>query len=322
MKKIPVLVLTGFLGTGKTTYLNYLLSDRIKTAVIINEFGEEAIDPLLISQQKLPLTVLGGGCLCCQVKGVLTPTLKNLWLKWSTSVEEEPFDRVIIETSGIANPSSVVDSLLSDRWLSERYELIGIVALFSCVDGFENLRTFQEIHAQLIWADAVFLTHQESVQQSDLTALQQKMAEKFPAKEILMTSRSWEFLSCSLVSKIPKIYPLDQNQVHPFSSFSLMWKGYVSIDGLRCFLEQILKDESMQILRLKGLVYGIGEQSPFVIQGVTKQLFDILPFQGFVTPDLELQSRLVLICSECQKDKVKSALRELSFLGCQSLRIV
>jgi len=111
--KIPVIVITGFLGSGKTTLLNRLLADGVKTAVVINEFGTTAIDQELLQNQDIPMTVLSGGCLCCQVKGALSPTLKNLWMAWQNT-KIKPFERIIIETSGVASPEPILDTLLRE----------------------------------------------------------------------------------------------------------------------------------------------------------------------------------------------------------------
>ena len=100
IERIPVFIISGFLGSGKTTLLNRLLSHAPKSAVIINEFGIAPIDQQLLRDHKVPLSTLVGGCLCCQVKGSLTPLLKNLRMAWESG--DSPFERVIIETSGVA----------------------------------------------------------------------------------------------------------------------------------------------------------------------------------------------------------------------------
>ena len=122
LPKIPVIVITGFLGSGKTTLLNRVLADGVKTAVVINEFGATPIDQDLLQIQDIPMTVLSGGCLCCQIKGALAPTLKNLWMAWNKA-ETKPFERIIIETSGVASPEPILDTLLRESWLSKRYHL-------------------------------------------------------------------------------------------------------------------------------------------------------------------------------------------------------
>ena len=118
IQRIPVLVLTGFLGSGKTTLLNRLLTGLPRSAVIINEFGVTPIDQQLLREHNIPLSTISGGCLCCEVRDALAPVLKNLRMAWDNAGDKKPFDRIIIETSGVANPEPVLDVLLGQNWLS------------------------------------------------------------------------------------------------------------------------------------------------------------------------------------------------------------
>ena len=137
--RIPVTLLSGFLGSGKTTLLNRLLSHYPHSAVIINEFGTTPIDQQLLREHNIPVSTLSGGCLCCQVIGSLTPLLKNLRMAWDAkpydSAQGKPFDRIFIETSGVANPEPVLDTLLRERWLAVRYQLEGMITTVSAVNG-------------------------------------------------------------------------------------------------------------------------------------------------------------------------------------------
>ena len=153
IERIPVFIISGFLGSGKTTLLNRLLSHAPKSAVIINEFGTTPIDQQLLREHKVPLSTLVGGCLCCQVIGSLTPLLKNLRMAWDSG--NKPFERVIIETSGVANPEPVLDILLRERWLAKRYSLQGVIATVSAIMDDAHFGYFPEAQAQIAWADTV-----------------------------------------------------------------------------------------------------------------------------------------------------------------------
>ena len=128
--RIPIIVLSGFLGSGKTTLLNHILSQMPHSAVIINEFDTTPIDQQLLREHNIPLSTLSGGCLCCQVRDALAPVLKNLRMAWENA-DEKPFDRIIIETSGVANPEPVLDVFLRQSWFSARYSLQGMIATIS-----------------------------------------------------------------------------------------------------------------------------------------------------------------------------------------------
>lgn len=140
IERIPVFIISGFLGSGKTTLLNRLLSHAPKSAVIINEFGTTPIDQQLLREHQIPLSTLVGGCLCCQVIGSLTPLLKNLRMAWDAG--NKPFERVIIETSGVANPEPVLDVLSRERWIAGRYSLQGVITTVSAVMDEDISTTF------------------------------------------------------------------------------------------------------------------------------------------------------------------------------------
>jgi G3E family GTPase len=125
-------LLTGFLGSGKTTVLNRLLKRLPLTAVVMNEFGEVGLDHQLLEETRGPLALLSGGCVCCQVQGSLAPTLKNLWLGRQDGTLP-PFERIIIETTGIADPAPILETLLRDRYVSARMRMDGVVTTVDAV---------------------------------------------------------------------------------------------------------------------------------------------------------------------------------------------
>ena len=137
---IPVAVLTGFLGSGKTTLLGRLLRHPAfsRTAVIINEFGEVGLDHDLIETSEESFVELQTGCLCCAVRGDLVLTLEDI-LRRREAGTVAPFERVVIETSGLADPAPILHSLMSDAGLSERLVLAGVVATVDAVNGLATL---------------------------------------------------------------------------------------------------------------------------------------------------------------------------------------
>ena len=123
---LPVTILTGFLGSGKTTLLNRLLAqpDLKDAAVLINEFGEVAIDHLLVKRLAEDVVLLSSGCLCCTVRGDLVEALRDLFIK-RVKGEVPEFSRVLIETTGLADPAPIIHTLMSDPLLQVRYRLDG-----------------------------------------------------------------------------------------------------------------------------------------------------------------------------------------------------
>jgi len=151
---IPVTVLTGFLGSGKTTVLNRLLKriELTATAVIINEFGEVGLDHLLVERASEDFVVLNSGCLCCMVRGDLITTLRDLFLR-RVRGEIPEFQRIVIETTGLADPAPVLHTLMTDPLIAARYRLDGVVATVDAVNGMRTLDGHAEAVKQAAVAD-------------------------------------------------------------------------------------------------------------------------------------------------------------------------
>lgn len=170
--RIPVTLLTGFLGSGKTTVLNHLLHrpELSDTAVIINEFGEIGIDHLLVEEVSENLRVLNSGCLCCTVRGDLVDTLQELDAR-RTRGEVPAFSRVVIETTGLADPAPVLHTLMVDPEVVCRYRLDGVVTTVDAVNGEVTLDRHFEAVKQAAVADCLLLTKTDLVATGAIGAL-------------------------------------------------------------------------------------------------------------------------------------------------------
>jgi G3E family GTPase len=293
--QIPVIVLSGFLGSGKTTLLNRLLSHAPRSAVVINEFGATPVDQQLLRQYNVPLSTLSGGCLCCQVHGALTPLLKNLRMAWQAQAEK-PFDRVLIETSGIANPEPILDTLLRERWLASRYRLDGMISTVSATSGEDALNRFPEAQAQIAWADTLVITHTDLAEDWQIHNLTARLDHLAPAAAKIQSAHG--NIDPDSLLRLPKQNryrlktdtPMPQ---HDFSSATLQLDQPVSWPRLQAALENLIDRYSDQLLRLKGVVYTTENSEPLCVQGSTGRLYPPIPLPARASDDG--RSRLVFI---------------------------
>ncbi|MCE2980963.1 MAG: CobW family GTP-binding protein [bacterium] len=184
--KIPVSVITGFLGSGKTTLLGKLLRHpgMNRVAVIINEFGEQSIDHDLVQTSSEQMMVLDNGCLCCRVRGDLQETLVDLWMKRRNG-ETIDFNRVVIETTGLADPAPVIHTMITDTSVCNTYTLDAIITLVDAVNGNEQLDTLEEPVKQAAVADRLVITKTDLADPAEVERLEARLRELNPHAAIV-----------------------------------------------------------------------------------------------------------------------------------------
>ena len=185
MSLIPTTILTGFLGSGKTTLLKRLLSEAHgqKIAVIENEFGEENIDTeILVTESKEQIVQMSNGCICCTIREALRETLQLLAAKKRKGLLD--FDRIVIETTGLADPGPVAQTFFMDEEIAESYLLDSIITLVDAKHAAQQLNDRQEARRQVGFADQIFLSKTDLVSQEETDALIHRLKHMNPRAPI------------------------------------------------------------------------------------------------------------------------------------------
>lgn len=180
---IPVTLLTGFLGSGKTTLLNQLVRQPAfaNTLIIINEFGEMALDHLLVTHSNENIVMeMGSGCVCCSIRGDLVQTLRDITWRFSREGNRQ-FDRVLIETTGLADPAPIIHTLMTHAQIAPKYRLDGVVATVDLATGTATLDRHQEAVKQAAMADVLLLTKSDLISPQHREELLERLANINPA---------------------------------------------------------------------------------------------------------------------------------------------
>src|SRR3984957_7069791 len=184
--RTPVTLLTGFLGSGKTTVLNHVLKqpEMAATAVIVNEFGEIGIDHLLVEKAIDDVVLMQSGCLCGTIRGDIAETLVNLFVDRAKG-RIPGFERVVIETTGLADPAPILHALMSDPLVAERYMVEGVVTTVDAVNGADTLDRQVEAVKQAAVADRLLLTKCDLASPEGRRALEARLAILNPGAPII-----------------------------------------------------------------------------------------------------------------------------------------
>jgi len=184
--KVPVSILTGFLGAGKSTLLNRILKDpeMRDTAVVINEFGDVGIDHLLVESSGDAIIELSDGCLCCTVRGELVDTLAMLMDRMQTG-RSRPLRRVVIETTGLADPAPVMQAIMGNPVIAESFDLDGMVTVVDAVNGLQSLANHEEARKQVAVADRLIISKAGMAGAASAEALEARLRLLNPRAQIV-----------------------------------------------------------------------------------------------------------------------------------------
>ncbi|TPI11513.1 GTP-binding protein [Mesorhizobium sp. B4-1-1] len=338
---IPVSVLTGFLGAGKTTLLNRLLKDPelADTAVIINEFGEVAIDHLLVEQASDGIIQLSDGCLCCTVRGDLVDTLADLVDRLQTG-RIAKLARVVVETTGLADPAPVLQSIMAHPALVQAFRLDGVITLVDAVNGEATLDAHVEAVKQAAVADRIVLTKADLADAAGVEALRARLKQINPGAIVLDVGEAGAaaLFNCGLYDPETKSADVrrwlgeeaaqdqDHHRDHDHHhhdgvddhgrhhhahrhdtrvrSHSLVHDGPVPFSAIEMFLDLLRSTHGEKLLRMKGVIELAEDPArPLVIHGVQKILHP--PARLPAWPDGQRGTRLVLITLDMPDDYIR-----------------
>jgi G3E family GTPase len=292
--KTPVVLVTGFLGSGKTTLISRLLQrpELGETAVIVNELGEVGIDHHLLRRVDERTVLLSSGCVCCVLRGDLSDELRDL-LDRRDAGEIPPFRRVVIETSGVAEPAPIVHTLLTDPLLPHHYSLDSVVAT---VDGEHGLRGHEALQ-QVAAADTLVVTKADRAEPAALKRLEVELARLNPAARIVRASFGEidpELLlarSASDVRESPAAAS-GHHAGHDIEAVVLTVERSIDWTAFGIWLTMLLHSRGSQILRIKGLL-DTGGEGPLLVDCVQHAVYPPVHLKAW--PDDDRHSRLVFI---------------------------
>jgi G3E family GTPase len=341
LERLPVSVITGFLGSGKTTLLRNLLRqpDMADTAVVINEFGEIGLDHLLVEEAREDTILMSSGCLCCSIRGDLIDTLRRLYKRRERG-EVPRFKRLVIETTGLADPAPILQTLIGDPLLAAFYRLDGVVTTVDAVNGMDQLdRQFESVKQAAV-ADRLVLTKTDLATPEQRAALETRLRALNPAAPLLPVAHgavaAEQLFNAGLYNPAEKSpdgarwlkeeayaeaesghhhhhhehhHPSDLNRHDDhIRAFCLTHDRPIAWDKFVTWIETLIAVRGADLLRIKGILDVAGSDAPIAVHGI-QHLFHppaALPGWGGV----ERRSRLVFITRDLERAWLERSMRE------------
>jgi G3E family GTPase len=296
--RLPVTVVTGFLGSGKTTLIRALLDtpEGAGTAVVVNEYGEIGIDHALLRSSSDATVLLGNGCLCCNVRSDLQETLRGLFADRVRGAVPS-FQRVVIETSGLADPGPVLQTFATDRALGREFHLQALICVVDTVGGSSNLERMPEARKQVALADRIVVSKADLAEPGVTERLVARIGTFTSAPVTIATNG--EIDACFLLdeSVAPRRHfdlgGAAHTHTHGLSRFSLVFEAPLSWAGFEQAMAVLAALRGPDLLRVKGLLAVAECRGPLVVHFVQHLAHPPIELEEW--PDDDRRSRLVFI---------------------------
>jgi len=350
--RIPVTIVTGFLGSGKTTLIRELLArpEGANTALVINEFGEEGIDHALLRASSDATVLLGNGCVCCAVRTDLQESLRTLFADRACGAVPS-FERVVIETSGLADPGPLLQTFASDRVLGKEFHLQALVTVVDAPGGAGNLALMPEARQQVALADRIVLSKTDRADQAMVAALTRQIRELTAAPLAsaahgviapgFLLDEGLELPALRLSAVTPAEAGVQGNRrtpgdldsrvrgndddsavhdhdhahahSHGVASFALFFEAPLPWPVFEQAMAVLTALRGPDLLRVKGLVAVEGCRGPVVVQAVQHVAHRPIELEDW--PDDDRRSRLVFITRNLGQEAVKQLFRAVADIG-------
>jgi G3E family GTPase len=318
--KIPVTILTGYLGAGKTTLLNRILTEKHnqKIAVIVNEYGEVGIDNQLVVDADEEILEMNNGCICCTVRGDLIRILRTL--VFSMDQGNVKFNRVLIETTGLADPAPVAQTFFMDELLSEKFEVDSIITVVDSKHIIKHFDGHDEAQEQIAFADVIILNKTDLVSEGDLDLLERRISKMNPAAKRLHAQ------NCNIDLKdILGIHTFDLNrklEIDPHfleehhhhhhddkvSSIAFREEKPLNFEKVNRWMSYLVREKGEDLLRYKGILNIQDSEERLVFQGL-HMLFSGSPDRKWKDNETRL-SELVFIGKNLDKEALEQQFKQ------------
>lgn len=322
-ERLPLFVVTGFLGSGKTTLVQRFLREPggQGTGVVVNEFGETGLDHRLMVHTAENVELIGNGCMCCARREDVGRALYDL-VRMSRDAGQPRFSRAIIETSGLADPAPIVGTITRDPWLRQHVELVSVISVIDGVAGLRNLADFEEARRQVAISDALVVTKTDmraSVDAAEIATAARRIAPDLAAHD----AQDPDFSLIRLFGRsdghaAPRqargLFTATEVAEHDVStgSFTLSLPERIDWPAFTLWLSALLHRHGDRILRVKGLIRTSAGANPVVIHGVQHSMH---PPVHLIGDDDGQPSFLVFITRNLDRARIEQSLHRFLDLG-------